>query len=295
MEYSITQNLTQHYKFQGKERDTETGNDYFGARYYASSMGRFISPDWAGHPEAVPYASLPNPQSLNLYAFTGNNPLSRVDTDGHLYGEPGGTCLKDGTPGDDDYSDGSDGGTSTAEPGDPPPPAPPPAPQQKSGQPAPNQSPTPAPYVTPEAADTVADLMGILNGNNTCANFFTTAAIKLTGDPNATGASILATTNVRLFKDSDEVGGKSEQGGGANNVIFLNKNGPFFNAYGHIKNNPAPLKFGPYSGNQPSTRRLIVLHELAHLTGAIPIDRGVEWGSNENNNTILQHCGDQIQ
>jgi RHS repeat-associated protein len=29
----------------GKERDAESGNDYFGARYYASSMGRFMSPD----------------------------------------------------------------------------------------------------------------------------------------------------------------------------------------------------------------------------------------------------------
>jgi RHS repeat-associated protein len=31
--------------FTGKERDTESGNDYFGARYYASSMGRFMSPE----------------------------------------------------------------------------------------------------------------------------------------------------------------------------------------------------------------------------------------------------------
>ena len=31
--------------FTGKERDTESGNDYFGARYYASTMGRFMSPD----------------------------------------------------------------------------------------------------------------------------------------------------------------------------------------------------------------------------------------------------------
>jgi hypothetical protein len=29
----------------GKERDTESGNDYFGARHYLSSMGRFLSPD----------------------------------------------------------------------------------------------------------------------------------------------------------------------------------------------------------------------------------------------------------
>lgn len=29
----------------GKERDTESGNDYFGKRYYASSMGHWLSPD----------------------------------------------------------------------------------------------------------------------------------------------------------------------------------------------------------------------------------------------------------
>ena len=70
--------------FTGKERDTESGLDYFGARYYGSSMGRFMSPDWASHPEAVPYASLPNPQSLNLYVYVGNNPLSHLDPDGHI-------------------------------------------------------------------------------------------------------------------------------------------------------------------------------------------------------------------
>jgi RHS repeat-associated protein len=31
--------------FTGKERDTETGLDYFGARYYGSSLARFVSPD----------------------------------------------------------------------------------------------------------------------------------------------------------------------------------------------------------------------------------------------------------
>ncbi len=40
-----TQTSTNHYKFTGKERDTESGNDYFGARYFGSSMGRFMSPD----------------------------------------------------------------------------------------------------------------------------------------------------------------------------------------------------------------------------------------------------------
>jgi RHS repeat-associated protein len=67
----------------GKERDTESGNDYFGARYYASSMGRFMSPDWSEKPEAVPYADLENPQTLNLYSYMRNNPLSGTDPDGH--------------------------------------------------------------------------------------------------------------------------------------------------------------------------------------------------------------------
>jgi RHS repeat-associated protein len=69
--------------FTGKERDTESGNDYFGARYYASSMGRFMSPDWSAKYEPVPYAKLDNPQTLNLYAYVGNNPLNRTDPTGH--------------------------------------------------------------------------------------------------------------------------------------------------------------------------------------------------------------------
>ena len=71
------------YKFTGKERDAESGLDYFGARYYGSSMGRWMSPDWSAVPVGVPYASLNDPQSLNLYAYVGNNPLSHRDSDGH--------------------------------------------------------------------------------------------------------------------------------------------------------------------------------------------------------------------
>jgi RHS repeat-associated protein len=63
--------------FTGKERDAESGLDYFGARYYASSMGRFMSPDSPG------FAHLSNPQAWNLYSYTYNNPISSVDPDGH--------------------------------------------------------------------------------------------------------------------------------------------------------------------------------------------------------------------
>jgi hypothetical protein len=46
-------------------------------------MGRWLSPDWSAKEEPVPYAKLDDPQTLNLYAYVRNNPLSRVDADGH--------------------------------------------------------------------------------------------------------------------------------------------------------------------------------------------------------------------
>jgi RHS repeat-associated protein len=73
----------QHYT--GKERDAESGLDYFGARYYASTMGRFMSPDWAAKAEPVPYSKLDDPQTLNLYSYVRNNPLGGVDPDGHYF------------------------------------------------------------------------------------------------------------------------------------------------------------------------------------------------------------------
>ena len=67
----------------GKERDNETGLDYFGARYYGSNMGRWMSPDWSPAPTPVPFADLTDPQSLNLYGYVRNNPATRFDLDGH--------------------------------------------------------------------------------------------------------------------------------------------------------------------------------------------------------------------
>jgi RHS repeat-associated protein len=62
-------------RYTGKERDNESGLDYFGARYYGSSMGRFMSPDPLG-------GHLENPQSLNKYAYALNNPLTNTDPTG---------------------------------------------------------------------------------------------------------------------------------------------------------------------------------------------------------------------
>jgi RHS repeat-associated protein len=64
--------------FTGKERDAESGLDYFGARYYASTLGRFMSPD-----DFTKGTHVADPQSWNLYAYARNNPLRYIDRDGH--------------------------------------------------------------------------------------------------------------------------------------------------------------------------------------------------------------------
>jgi RHS repeat-associated protein len=75
---------TEHF-FTGKERDTESGNDYFGARYFESSMGRFLSPDPLLVQMLKPrsfLAHIGNPQTWNKYAYVLNNPLIAIDPDG---------------------------------------------------------------------------------------------------------------------------------------------------------------------------------------------------------------------
>src|SRR5579872_4385236 len=64
--------------FTGKERDAESGNDNFKARYYGSSMARFLTPD----PSGIRLSNITDPQQLNLYAYVRNNPLKLVDPTG---------------------------------------------------------------------------------------------------------------------------------------------------------------------------------------------------------------------
>jgi RHS repeat-associated protein len=144
--YGAADGVTQ--KFTGQERDAETagsamqGLDYFGARYFSGTMGRFTSPDWSAKPQPVPYADLTNPQSLNLYTYVRNSPLKNRDLSGHV-------CIF------------GIGNTCTAAP---PPPPPPPAPVlSATGQVAQGPQPAPAPRST-QAAPALGGGLGVTAG-----------------------------------------------------------------------------------------------------------------------------------
>jgi RHS repeat-associated protein len=76
-EHAYINTCSQNYKFTGKERDTESDLDDFGARYYASTTGRFMSPD-----EFWKDSDVGDPQSWNKYAYARNNPLRYTDPTG---------------------------------------------------------------------------------------------------------------------------------------------------------------------------------------------------------------------
>jgi RHS repeat-associated protein len=96
----VTNTCSQNYKFTGKERDSESGLDNFGARYNSSSMGRFMSPD-------DPFADQDSrdPQSWNLYSYVRNNPLNDTDPTGNA-------CVSNGNGG---YVNDNSGGQSCAD------------------------------------------------------------------------------------------------------------------------------------------------------------------------------------
>jgi RHS repeat-associated protein len=78
--------------FTGKERDSESGLDYFDRRHFASTMGRWVTPDRVNVTED---RLLSPTNTLNKYVYGGNNPLKYVDTDGEditVFYDQGGTA-----------------------------------------------------------------------------------------------------------------------------------------------------------------------------------------------------------
>jgi RHS repeat-associated protein len=70
-------------RFTSYDRSTTTGLDYAVNRHYDSKQGRFTQVD----PLGIGASSLANPQSLNLYAYCGNDPVNRLDPNGLFWGK----------------------------------------------------------------------------------------------------------------------------------------------------------------------------------------------------------------
>jgi RHS repeat-associated protein len=75
----ITSTNNDTFKFAQTYRDSDSGLDYATHRYYASAVGRFLSPD----PTAS--ASTKLPQSWNQYAYAGGDPVNNYDPSGTCY------------------------------------------------------------------------------------------------------------------------------------------------------------------------------------------------------------------
>ena len=76
---------SERFRFTGKERDAETGYDYFGARYYSSSLGIWLSVD----PMSDKYPS------LSPYVYCADNPVNAFDPDGMDWVDADGNKIED--------------------------------------------------------------------------------------------------------------------------------------------------------------------------------------------------------
>ncbi len=92
-------------RFTGKQRDWESNLDYFGARYYSSQLGRFMSPDPDNAGEVDD-----DPQSWNAYPYVRNNPVTFTDPDGRA-------CVS--TDNGKTFHDDNSGGQTCAQASDP--------------------------------------------------------------------------------------------------------------------------------------------------------------------------------
>lgn len=84
-----TSGTSEKHRFTTYERDNETSTDYATNRQYSQGSGRFNRPDPIG-------GSATDPQSLNRYAYSGNDPINLIDPSGlasetvwRLYRGPG--------------------------------------------------------------------------------------------------------------------------------------------------------------------------------------------------------------
>jgi RHS repeat-associated protein len=279
-----------HYKMTGKERDTESGLDYYGARYYGSGMGRFMSPDWAAKPATVPYAEFGDPQSLNLYSYTRNSPIIRVDGDGHdangMLARPGqggilGTSggLSDG---DNPYADAdrvmwANAAGAIFIVSDP-------AQQQQQQQQAQNNGQTQNQQTasSDKPSDSRKNVVDLLRAKNGCSDWFNTGT--------GSAADTMSNVRITLFDPKGPIPGPdavtSED---PHAPIEVNSKGRFY------ANSDNQLPVGDkYKPGSTGAREVILLHELAHKMQLIPHDSLDVRQSEKNTQTVIDHCAGAI-
>ena len=310
--------------FTGQNQDTASGLYDFLYREYHSAQGRWISPDPAGS-SAV---NMGNPQTWNRYAYTGNNPLSLVDSFGLEPTEGCPPSIAD-CGGGGGFGYGGDPNTPGADSSDP----------LTTGNPLadPNYwasyqsqctwgsdcsfwgnihdffgevdvwngerwvlyaaAPSEGQYVVPSAMRARNAVIGILSSDNSCSAWLNSAAAlfgdMVNGDDQISTDSYFEAQDVRLAKAPGTVGAQTQQGAGMSATIFINPNGPFFNAFSSAMGNKV-MQVGPFNGGTLSAQISILLHEFSHTLNAIPSDHNNVTQSVENTNTVIRHCRRQI-
>jgi hypothetical protein len=154
-------------------------------------------------------------------------------------------------------------------------------------------------------------VLEILQTGGACARWFQET------DPNV--ASVFRSLHYELDRGTSEIylkkddygnalykhpwGASTMEDGGRNSIITINSNGPFFVRQSRLIKVGGPawppewslVMVGPYVGDTPEVRMTILLHELGHIVGRLPVDDG-SWNGESSRNTVevLRHCKAEI-
>jgi len=273
----ITNTCGQNYKFAGMERDSETGEDHTWFRYYASNLGRWLSPD----PVA---GSILNPQSFNRYAYVLNSPTNLTDPLGLWCHPDDPQCQRGGTGGAEGCAlwgmeqdpvteqitwvcvmpsgGGGGGGTPTV---------------TNPSQAGPKQE-----LIT----ETLKKLQECLPLDIVCLSFL--------GGQSALDA-LGAILQLNLYghaeirtKEGDAYSiGAVTSGGVVGQAITVNRLGLFYSAFPGGRKD---LDVGGYAGGTGPARALILLHELGHVTDVLRHDLNAPDVSKANTETVKAKC-----
>jgi RHS repeat-associated protein len=294
-------NTTTKWQFTSYERDAESGNDYAMTRYHINRVGRFSSPDLLG-------GSIADPQSLNRYAYVGNDPLNAVDPLGleDCYPDEAGGCDGGGEGG------GGDDGPVIVEvpPEDPPPPDP------SRFEICEMYPAICAPFNPPIPPDPlhnrgdVERVNAVLNRikdaiDPDCLKFLESGQSDILQQVGGLSALIDTITKNDFFGVENLRPNYPDNFAAITGVTTyqldtVNINGAFFQT-GPAKGGVFMVDRGRFSPASPGAQAFILLHELGHLTGALVPDyktgsnKSDKNAGNNNDKSIDKNCNKTLK